>query len=278
MTKQGMLLKDGISLRYLSLYKSNTADLSAYKIPVGGSLGAYISFEFKGHPYSKGRWYFARLFLEKILTIKLYKEYWPNIMISSAHIAIGSEIHLRNLLFDKLMARKAGLYFSSDGDLELIYFQPKNRVMEIAVYDRKAKVVNRNIAKRPNESTRAEVRLGKMNMSFEHFINEHGYLNKFDYLKSYDFQQIIESGVFCRYATMAIQAMGLTPFMRKHSKYERAKYRKALKPYLIPVIELESIQTLWLKQTKKMAVMNPFNNIPSRRMKHYKAKLKKLYL
>jgi len=38
-----MLLKDGISLRYLSLYKSNTADLSAYKIPVGGSLGAYFA-------------------------------------------------------------------------------------------------------------------------------------------------------------------------------------------------------------------------------------------
>ncbi len=238
----------------------------------------FIVFEFKGHPYNKGRWYFARLYLEQLLSVELYKEYWSDIVISGAHIAIGSEIHIHNLLFDKLMARKAALFFSSDGDLELIYFQPKNRTLEIAVYDRNAKVINRNIAKRPNESTRAEVRLGKMNMSFDQFINEHGYLNKFNYLKAYDFRKIIESGVFDRYQIMAIQAMGLTPFMRKHSKYERAKFRKALKPYLIPVIKLGTIETLWLKQTKKMAAMNPFTSIPRDKRKLYKAKLKIMYL
>lgn len=238
----------------------------------------FIAFELKGHPYSRGRWYFVRLLMEQVLDAELYNEYWNKLTVSNVHIAIGSDIKLSNLLFDKLMARKAGIYFNSNGELELIYFQPNNKVQEIAVYDRNAKVKNRNISKRPDEPTRAELRLGKMKVLFCDFLDNHDYLLKFDKLKSYDFSKAIVSGEFDRYEIMAIQAMGLTTFLRRHSKYEVAKFRKRLSPFLIPVIELDTINKLWQKEARNMAVMDPLMPIPNDKELLYKDKLELLYL
>lgn len=238
----------------------------------------FIAFELKGHKYSKGEWHCVRLFMEQILSAELYEEYWDKLTVSNVDIAIGSDLPISQLLFDKLMARKAGIYFDSNGDTESVYFQPKNRSQEIAVYSRLAKAKNRGLNIEVQENTRVELRLGKMQVPLNDFINNHDYLLKFENIKSYNFGRIKDSSILGKYELMAIHAMGLTPFLRKHVKEERSKIRGAIKPYQVPVIDLKNINRLWLKQVDKLEVMDPFNKLPKSKQRYYKSKLNTMYL
>lgn len=238
----------------------------------------FIAYEFKGHPYNKSEWYCARLYIEQTLAKELYKEYWSELLVTDVHIAVGSDIPLSHLLFDKLRARKAGIYFNSNGEMELIYMQPKNRTQELAIYDRHAKAKNRKLKFRPNEATRAELRLGKMRIPFTNFLVDHTYVDKFQSIKSYDFKKLADAKGLGRYELMAIQSMGLIPFMRKHTKYERTKLRKTIGPYLVPVININSIKSMWSKQISKISVMDQFKDIPASKEKKFKAMFNSKYL
>ncbi|QUI64885.1 hypothetical protein GSF04_21345 [Pseudoalteromonas sp. A22] len=238
----------------------------------------FLAIELKGHKYTKSQWYCARLFLEHILTPELYLDYWQELTVTKVDIALGSDIPLSELLFDKLHARKAGIYFNSDGDNELFYFQPKNRRQEIAVYDRKAKEKNFGYKFQANESTRTELRLGKLKIPLNKFLTEHDYLKKFNSIKSYDLNKIKDTGCLGRYELMAIQVMGMTPFLRKHNKYERTKFRKAIKPYLVPVINMDAIKSKWLKQVDSISTMDPFTNLSTSQKTKYKEKFNRTYM
>ncbi|MCG7566610.1 hypothetical protein MHM95_09935 [Pseudoalteromonas sp. CnMc7-15] len=248
------------------------------KCSPSSSSRRFLTIELKGHKYSKSQWYCARLFLEHILTPELYLYYWDQLTVTNVHIALGSDIPLSKLLFDKLLSRKAGIYFNSDGDIELIYFQPKNRMQELAVYDRKAKEKNFGFKFQPDESTRAELRLGKLKTPLNKFISDHDYLNKFNSIKSYSLSKIKRNGCLGRYELMAIQAMGLTPFLRKHDKYERAKIRQAIKPYLVPVIKMNAIKSEWLKQVGSISTMVPLKKLSVRHTSKYKERFNHMYM
>lgn len=238
----------------------------------------FLAIELKGHKYTKSQWYCARLFLEHIMTDELYLDYWQELTVTKVDIALGSDIPLSKLLFDKLHSRKAGIYLNSDGDIELIYFQPKNKGQQVATYDRKAKAKNCGFKFQPNESTRTELRLGKLKIPLSKFLSAHDYLKKFNSIKSYDLKKITDAGCLGRYELMAIQAMGMTPFLRKHNKYERTKIRKAIKPHLAPIVDMDTIKSKWLKQVDSISSMDPFNKLSASQTIKYKEKFNHMYM
>lgn len=237
----------------------------------------FIAFELKGHPYKTEQWYCVRLFLEHILSVENYEKYWEEIKITDVHIALGYDLHLSELLFDKLRARKAGLYYNQS-EPETVYFQPQNKAMQIAVYDRYTKVRKRGLNFQPKERTRAELKLGRQTMLLKEFITEHTYLDKFYTLKAYNIQKIKNSQIFSKYELLALQAMGLTPFLCAHNAYEKSKIRRNLKPYLIPVTNLIKIKAKWLKEVKRMKVMDPSTNISNANQTKFKGRFRDMYL
>jgi len=248
------------------------------KCSPSSSSRRFLAIELKGHKYTKSQWYCVRLFLEHILTPELYSDYWNQLTVTNVHIALGSDIPLSNLLFDKLHSRKAGIYFNCEGDIELIYFQPKNRMQELAVYDRKAKEKNFGYKFQADEYTRTELRLGKLKIPLNKFISDHDYLNKFKTIRSYNLSKIKRNGCLGRYELMAIQAMGLTPFLRKHNKYKRAKLRQSIEPYLVPVINMKTIKSKWLKQIDSISTMDPFTKLSASQTSKYKEKFNHMYM
>jgi hypothetical protein len=218
----------------------------------------FIAFQFKGLPYGKSKWFVCMLWMEQVFGTELLEYYFNHFRITHAHIAFGMDIKLADVLFNKLWGQKAGVYYSKEGQLETIYLQPNNKNLEIAIYDRKSKMKNRNLKKEALENTRVEFRLGRLNLDFKKIQQEDIISKPFNMIKMYDFQAVKESDRHSQDTLTALSVMGLLPYFRTLSKYRREVFKKNIKEYLTPICTEKELSKLWRSEIKRVTKLIPF--------------------
>jgi hypothetical protein len=239
----------------------------------------FIGIEFKGHPYKQEHWFCASIWIDKIFGRELLNTYWEQFQVTGIDIAIGSDIELNHYLFDKLWGQKAAIYFDSFAGFELIYLQPKNKKLEIAVYNRIRKLTNRKINKVAKEKTRIEIRIRREKIYLSDLFNEPEPLIKaFNMIKIYDLRRIEKLTLFNEDRLLAIKAMGVMPYLRAKKKYQRAVMRKAIKPFLIPLIDMDKIKSFWLDELKIIKVWTPNISYRGKRSKELRNKFIEEYI
>jgi len=240
--------------------------------PVHGDR-KFIAIEFKGHPYKNEHWYCALLWIIEIFGRRLLKQYWDKLIISHIDLAVGLDFPLNEVLFDKLWGQKAAVFYNNAGAHETIYLQPKNPKLEVAIYDRKAKMRNRRINKVAVENTRIEIRLGKLNWQFSELLSSpESTIKPFKMLKLYNFSKIKKSKQFNNDQLLALKVMGILPYLRTFNKYRRDTKRLDLKKHLIPILNIKLIEDLWLSELKRMSKLIPFRKYSSPVPKSLRAK------
>lgn len=218
----------------------------------------FLAIECKGHPYNKKQWFLVRLWLESILGYELLNIYKEEIFVTDFDITIGVDFPLGSYLFDFVWGQKSAWFTSKTGEFETIYIQPHNKRLEACIYNREAKVRNRGINKKIREPSRIELRFGKRKILLDKFFNTLDFLPKaFKRTRIYSLQNIIKQSDVCEDQIIALKAAGLVPYLRQISKYRREKFRKNIKPYLIPAIDFSKIEPLWNDELKKLKKIRP---------------------
>jgi len=239
----------------------------------------FILIECKGHPYDEKHWYCVRLWLKHIFSQKILKKYWDKLLITNIHLAFGFNKNINDLLFKKNMARKSAIYFDSNGGFETIYFQPKNRSKETCLYDRNIKMKKRKLTVKPHSDYRAEVRLGRMSMTFEEFFDKPESLIKtFSRIQAYDLKELEKGEVLSHDGLLAIKVMGVTAYLRAQpTKYKREIITKTIKPFLHKLIDMGLIRDLYGKEIDRIKLINPLVKRNDRLYKETKKRFKHLY-
>ncbi|MEJ6534692.1 hypothetical protein [Pseudoalteromonas lipolytica] len=221
----------------------------------------FITIECKGHPYTRQQFFAVRLWLEYILGFELFEIYKDKILVTKIDVALNTNLALSNYLFDSSWSKKVATFTSANGDIETLYIQPKNKSLEICIYDRGAKIRNRGILKKLRSPSRIEFRFGKQKVLLSNYTTNNDSFHKaFVRLKIYDFSKVVDSELFNDDQLMALKSVGLKPYLQKASKLEREKLRKKLKPFLCAFIKPSSSQKLWDEALRKIKYLDPSKN------------------
>lgn len=240
----------------------------------------FILIEFKGHSYDAEHWLCCGFWLRKIFGKKLLEEYWPQMLITNIHLAFNFDTSINNLLFNKTLTRKSALYFNGHGEIETIYFQPKNRKNETCIYDRKAKMKNRNLTVSPETNFRAEVRLGKLSMPFDELLKKPESLIKtFNRIQAFDLQRLKEANIFHRDTLLAIKLGGIKAYRQQlPSKHEKELFNKKIKPHLNSLINMDFIRDSYRTEVDHIKIICPLIMRKHKKYKKVKKKFEQLYI
>lgn len=218
----------------------------------------FIELQFKGHPYLPLHWAIARVILEGIITPKVYKKVFGELVTNGLDLRIDVDEKLDDFFFDCLKTRSSAI-FTKDGQLQTMYFNKKKSPFHVGIYSRDGKKESKHLPKDHYFDTRIELRQRGLNLPIREVLKKVELVKEFRRFKVYDMKQLEQCEYINYYFVLACKAIGLKPCIEGLNKSEKRKVKHELKRYEILIVNEKLVERQVMQYMSDASIIDPLN-------------------
>ncbi|WP_286233689.1 hypothetical protein [Thalassotalea sediminis] len=237
---------------------------------------SFMKIHFKGHPYGLRDWLWARVFIEGIISKKVYRKVFSKIETAALDVRVDIDELLDNFVFDCLNTRTSATFYKG-GIPKSYYFNSKKSPFHVGIYSAMNKKEDKKLPDDEYFDTRIELRQRRLKLSMDEVLNEVQLLKKFNRFKVYDMKQMEGCKFLNFYFLLACKMNGLKPILERLSGSEKRKVKEELKRFEMIVVNQNLIESQLRQYMKYAVVLDPSNAEFNDSLKDARIKVEQVY-